>query len=461
MSQVSRLRNMFNNAATAGLNGQAAKMALNWVKSETPRKRRASSVLSGPRRIAAKKKATPYNGSIANQNSKSVREAAVKRGKTFKNKPKGGKRVKVPRKLKQQIQKVLAVSGHKGTWNQISYGQLFRPDTNSQSITYGMGNLGEIQSMFSWVDWLHMVSVMWGDKSDKQSGRSYADNDILGRVYDTQGGNSIVNEVALNGLQGHNQTPLTFTVYDSYETLHFKNNDRRTYTIELYLCAPKRPMTENDATVTDDILSGPYATTPRLGNPLEVWQNCVEAEMRTGVNCLGSTINDYGASPNNCPEFKRYFDVELTKIVLDPGQTYTYKVQGPKNLEVNIPKMFSQSSPTLSVALDLQKWSRCPIICLTADLVQARDGANLKAGRYTAQNTFNPEPIAVERNRHAVIICPDQVFGRIKNNDQGQATGILTASKKQTRYVRQTYTVSGTPGALYRVDEENPISALV
>jgi len=121
--------------------------------------------------------------------------------------------------------------------------------------------------------------------------------------------------------------------------------------------------------------------------------------------------------------------------------------------------MFSVVDGTKSVALDLQKFSRCPIIVLTADLVQAEPtiGTIKIPGRINAQDSFNQRPIAIERVRHATLICPDQVIGRIRNTDSGSAQGIITASKKQTRYVRVTYNAEGGTGDIFRVDEENPI----
>jgi len=477
MSQVSRMRNIFNNAVTSGLNGQAAKMALDYVKSERPNKRKSIEQGGGSTR---KKRVVsrPYRGQntdVVNQSSKSSRNAAVKRGKAFRKKNAGGKNIKVPKKLKQQIQKVLSVSGHKGVWTQISYGFIEVPESNFQHVQYGLfgsssgagvGSNLDIQSMFSWVDWLHMVSVMWNNKTDKQGVRTYRDEGTLGRLKSDPGAGELNN--IPTGLQTNGMTPLTFTVYDSYETLHFKNNSQRTYTIELYLCAPKMAMNETDAAEFDSA-TGTNLSVPLEGGPLEIWQKCLKAEERTGVNVLGATVNNFATSPNNCPEFKKRFDVELTTIVMDPGQTYTYKVQGPKNLKVDVVKMFRVGATNESYAMELQKWSRCPIFCLTSDLVQTRSGTvhpfSFRPGRFQSVVNGNYAPIVVERVRHATIICPDQVIGAIDTQvdtaigNVGGAKGNIVATKKQPRYCRPVYGFVAD-GATNRVDELNPIEII-
>jgi len=130
--------------------------------------------------------------------------------------------------------------------------------------------------------------------------------------------------------------------------------------------------------------------------------------------------------------------------------------------------MFRTYDNLQSVCMDVQKFSRIPIVCVTNDLVTAVDAPdtgpkNYRAGRYNNRDEANELPALIcEIQRHATIICPDSVIGDIlvKNpgGGGGNRVGAVFASKKQTRYVRTTYTPEGVVNFVRRIDEENPIT---
>lgn len=448
------IRRRINSAITAGLQGKAAEKALKWVKDEKPQRRPIAH--DG----GTKRKRRVQVDKILNETGRTTRDPTVRRGKRLKTGHK--KAVKVSKSLKDKIQKVLKTSGHKGNWTQISYGKLFPPTDNVQSVNYGFGG-NDIPVMFNIVDWLHMISVMWNEKDDVQSPRGFNDDNNLGRFPSS---NQIENSDA--DIQGEYVNPLTFHVYDCKETIHMKNNGRRTQKVEIYLCAPKHPMTR-DTSVEND-LNTISTGRPILGDVVQVWEACVDAEIRNGINVLGTNVSNYAMSPNNCPEFKRLFNVETTTLILEPGQTYSYVVQGPKNLEVVMSKMFRTFDNAKSLLMDVQKFSRVPIVCISNDLVTGVDSgtapANFQPGRYNNRDDNNNAPgIIIERIRQATFICPDSVIGAIlvKNPGEGGGNrrGTIMATKKQTRYARVTYTVSGSVVQTRRVDEENPITGQI
>jgi hypothetical protein len=137
---------------------------------------RSRSVNKKRKHSSDRSKAVGFNPrGIINETGKTTRDPTVKRGKRLKTGHK--KAIKVSKSLKDKITKVLKTSGHKGKWMQMSYGKLFPPGDNVQSVNYGFGG-NDIPVMFSFIDWLHMLSVMWNGKIDVQSPRGYNDVQI-------------------------------------------------------------------------------------------------------------------------------------------------------------------------------------------------------------------------------------------------------------------------------------------
>lgn len=367
------------------------------------------------------------------------------------------KKVRVSKVFREKVEKALAKDHIKpqGSWRQFSYfafadSAAYFPDGGQLCLCPGQRNPSNFFSNDAWgfvgniQQYLHMISVLWSNKSDSQNGRLISDADTLGTEQ------SQLN-IPIDG-QLPNANTCAFVVKSHKEIYKWKNNGRRTLIIKAYLCRPKQPVAEVDPP-TAAFLGPTTPANPDIGDPLSAWNNALSTANALGQNVNNITPSTYGASPLACPGVVKYYEIEEEKIVIEPGQTFEYVVHGPASQSVNVPDYYQNQ-----YLFDCPKWAKIPIFVCHLDLVNGAvdsAGTTRTCGRKGWSASTLGEGFSCEREIHVKFTMPEQAIGP----QNLSATGFkeLQAPTRFSKFYHKVYT-RVADGVVYRVDEENPVT---
>lgn len=389
---------------------------------------------------------------VANDTAISTRGVVAVRHKKKGVTNKKPKEVKVTKNFRKKVERALEKEGMRfhGSFRTFSYWQLPTTAANYPDGTQRVdipGVNGTIFTSDAWgalgnvQDWIHQVSVLWNGKIDSQTSRNFYDPGTL--LLNTNNTTGPSNRQPV-GVMSNQSLPLEFTVKKSYEKYRIKNNSQRTVKFKIYLCAPKRVTSESVGISTDT------ATTsnefPVSGPPRAAWFNAMFIAQHQGVNISAASPNALYSSPLQCPQFKNLYKAEETTVILEPGQTYEYLIQGPSELKVNCANYFLGGG-----FMDLQKFARFPMFVSHLDLVYGATGSDSRiGGTGTAGLSF-------EREKFASFVIPEGVGANINFPSLG-SNAIISENMKGNRFVHKVYT-TGLSGAATRIDEEVPGAA--
>lgn len=218
------------------------------------------------------------------------------------------------------------------------------------------------------------------------------------------------------------------SILDRYE---IKNNSRRRYTIKMYICRPKDRSNET--------------------SPLSTWVNTLLAESDAiESNFHGTNINTMYNDPRFVKGFTNVWATEVVTIVIDPGQTHTQYLQGPKNMLYDFAKFNVNNAP--ATFLDQQPFTRWVMCAVYPDLVSTTTGS---VGRYidaTPSETY--DGLVIELKRDYNLSMPEQAGLPLPAVYTPGATSL-----DLRRYAFAIYNnVLGQTGSVRRIDEENPVT---
>nr|WAE42864.1 MAG: capsid protein [Cressdnaviricota sp.] len=196
-----------------------------------------------------------------------------------------------------------------------------------------------------------------------------------------------------------NNDNLKFYVQDSYEVYHWKNNTNRGLKLKLYECAPKRV---SMSTATPPTGGGEMDA---LLTPTAYWSNAMGTDTNSLFNLQAVTPAFLGLAPSQSPTFVQGYKTGMTEVFLEPGSTYTYKLQGPSNLDVDFMKYYVNG--TLQ---DIQKYCRFVMPVVSSELcVDTGTGSSTIFGRMPwAQNAATGNVLGCERKLYCKIKMPEQ-----------------------------------------------------
>lgn len=312
---------------------------------------------------------------------------------------------------------------HKSLTNQESHGHktdfeyFYMPDIsiNKQCIgvkdmasAFSFGNTVNGTSyldvpMFHSQYFLDAASVLFNNKSSSQGGGGSFDLTTTGTF--GYGASPGMGTVALNA-----QTA-KFTVVNSMESWLIKNNTTRVITLKIVLCAPKVNGTSYNGPY--DVDTGTYVAAGApdfLGGPTYQW-----AKSQLGDRDNGLTQNfpeSLRTLPTSVTSWTKQWKHEITEVVLEPGSSYDYHVQGPKDLLVDFTKYLQGTK-----VYELRKYTRFPVFIWHADIV---GNSGLVGGQRFAWS--NPSTSAdynagqgvfLERKKYVKIQCPTNMAGPI------------------------------------------------
>ena len=360
----------------------------------------------------------PANDALNERGGSSTGKVTVRKRKDTKRvKNRKPKSVVVSKQFKQKVNKALLPKQVSGRWEQISYSSMRVSDfLTSQQCVYvpGLGSSGDSGLFFdddaygavgNVADYIHQLSVLWNGKTDDQSFRNVVTDGTIGRF------------TVINPSFGLNQQPtnpsinpvdLKFTVRSHSESYRLRNNSKRTWTIDIYLCRPKKPTSEYPGMIQTTTVQ-PIPLTPEsplVGSPLQSWRIGIDMEYQLAHQAVNDiTQFSLFQKPTSIPYFNTCWKTQLTTVILEPGQVYDYYIQGPTNLDIDTKKCWNSG-----FFRDLNKFSVIPMFVCRLDMV----GPLLGTSRYpTRGQQVGVGSILVERRYITKLSMPDIVGGPI------------------------------------------------
>lgn len=213
---------------------------------------------------------------------------------------------------------------------------------------------------------------------------------------------------------------------DAWVDFKMRNNTQRTFYFTIYECAPK----------SDDIL-----------DPYVVWNRSITTEAANGVIKGGMANGSIYNSPTMFKEFNQAFKVAKRSFILQPGQLYTFKVQGPQNYTYDYVKYAEESVPK-----NIQKMCRFVMGIHYVDLVS---GGLTGGGRATALNAQDiVDDIIVETTQHYRLGMPAQTGWKSTGSAPAAGPVPLTYVSDSKAYGPFQGALTGT--SISRIDETNP-----
>jgi len=353
-----------------------------------------------------KRKATPTRGSTSGSVNNIRNESGTGNGASFKIGRKKGvvikkkPNVKVSPKFKRAVEEVLQTKMPVGIYQKTGLMGLIQvPAPTAQHIVYVDYPVQNQTSgeLFSPQTFLDAVSVLWAGKPAQAQSRW----------------NDAANVNPMNNM---------FNVINSYADMKFRNNSQRTLSCEFVEARPKTQKVQT--------------------TPTGQWYNSMAVDIAEGI-CLNPTPSDYlmmGVNPYQTSTYGKYYSESVTKAVIEPGQTFAYRIQGPNNQVFDMSKYVDDSytigGATIATPLYnlYNKEARFFYARVHTDLIA--DSANV-GGR--GPSTTAGHGLVCELSTYVKMECPRTV----------PVAGVRRAYKNVSFYP----TLSSV---LHRIDEQNP-----
>lgn len=330
----------------------------------TPKKRKLSVSAGTARRWIAGEfgKAKPKNGtgsgkSNYNRNYRSLgsNAAAVrvrrKKGVSFKKK----KAVVVTSKFKQKVHKALDEE-IKGRYLKITYFRI-APPTLLNTQTY-------------LDDGLIYQPLHFADAADILFNRAAAVESPTTALLDWQ-------NVAIRKDR----------IIDSWVTYELKNMSQRTYTVKFYQCKPKS--------------TGPTNAAPN--DAFADWTVGLQTAVGAGTNPLSNTPSTLYSTPYDSPQFNQLWSAQCTTVLLSPGESHTFRVQGPNQYVLDYMKFWNKS--IVSGGDYLAPWGNFTRSCFFVAYPDLVTSSVASVGRYPSGTTGGGGLIG-EKKQYFKLACP-------------------------------------------------------
>lgn len=405
------VRNVLNAAAWTA--GRVARHALESVGS-----RRSSNASMASSRSVRGSRRTPRG---AGSTKVGERKVITKRKHVKGVEPRKHKKVKVSKKFKAKVAAVLEKKVyHSGYALEIGAVPLPQISPKTQlpfnAIGLPVDNVTPLGSLFSPTQVLSIASNLWNNKAYVAGGTQRY----------TDAGNFPLNA--------------KIKVRKLWAVFKLVNLGQRTYQIDAIVCKPK------SRTINWD--------------PLTDWNSSLTADndVTKKVNVSGVLSTQLYAHPTMSKTFNANWKTETSKIVLEPGQTYDFHVQGPMNHEYKYQKFVNSGG---NFTMNDPQTTRYILFVVRPDLLGGVTNTNTVFAAYPGTEPITGTPnslgaqLHIEYRYHYSLHCPDSA-GWVSTGAAPAAGGVPLFERRDAYAVYDnTYTVLATDKVL-RIDEENP-----
>lgn len=289
---------------------------------------------------------------------------------------------------------------------------------------------------------LHAASVLFNGKADSQSSREIGVTTNIGM--DNAPGTGIIPVTSPIAGKQYLGCSAKFNVINSYEKYHMKNNTQQTLKVRAYTCQIKNVQSNVSTTVIDPNGATTANQVTMDQTPTVGWTNSLATQ--TGKNVAGADIYRIGMRPESDPLWKKNWSFEVTEVILDPGQSHSFNIQGPKNMTLDYQKFYKEQQ-----FQSIQKFSRYTFFLVESDLIQGSSTDFGLVGRFKLAGTGC---LLLERKLHISLTVPESTGMRLRVNATG-IEGNVELNYRQARFAHYVY-APATPNALQRIDEQQP-----
>lgn len=261
---------------------------------------------------------------------------------------------------------------------------------------------------------------------------------------------------------------------NSYVELSLQNQAVRTIKLEIYQCTPKKKVVERSPLTS--LLDGLFSDVESLENN----QRITTSRNYTPQQYVNDAVRQEDIDPNISPEFKTNWSYERSVVIIAPGESIAYKIQGPKNYEYDFDKFEG-----LIDSLEPKRWAAFKgvgmylMIKVIGDKqwsINTNVGTNTNTATWEATSGFNNHPglnaigtnqafgwpIVVDAKSYYRYSMPD-VIGGIVDGNAGYT--VNNQRKDMFHYVSRPDYCLNTVGDNRRLsgplfNEENPVSGI-
>jgi len=423
LTEGSRVVSKYKDPLYEFAGGLAAGKIRDYVNATPPNKKRKST--GPPQRKKNVRVSSKFVRMANGDTGATTRKAQVGRAKGSKRTVKqvtnrGKKTPKISRKFRKAVTKALEVTKTTGKFEGLYTEAYILTANNVQLVKY----LGTDAVVFSHA-YFHPLRVL----------------DAASVLFNKKAA-SILN---VNGTDTNNfnWTNIKIHVKKSWVELRMRNNSGRTYSGFVYECSPKSNQATDEpiAAWLQGLLAEATATTGAI-------QTGQTTSANSNINIGGTlSVGNLHASPVMSEQFKRWFNVVRTKVVIEPGQSWDMIINGPKDYTYNYPKMWNNTSFN-----GIQKCNRYVFFGLNLDLVADITGL---PGRLGINTAAHPSEYLICETRQLFDIEMPEETGFVANT-----TLVANVPQNLNQRHKAKYFVNWNPVPTYaatsRVDEENP-----
>jgi len=373
-----------------------------------------------PRSVSFGRSASGSNQSstsrnIKNENGASVRApSATKKTSVKKNK----RHIKVSPVFAKKVKEVLENKELKGVFSERQFGSFAQQFPGGQSVNSDNLVPNSDGYMFDPNRILDAASVLWNGKTP-----------------------AVTHALTSSSFSQQN---FKVNVVDSYSDFTFKNNTKHTWTFNMY-----------------ELLARSNREQAVIGSPTAYWAGCIQADRNNGLSLNGNNYyagfgtylqTTIGAKPGMTQSWSTVFKSTHNVVVIEPGQTYNHRVQGPKNTMYDFSKfyvrdVFNNLAAGKTMAL---------MVVAYPDITSTNTGSGGGVGRYPHGDFNIGDYICVERYDHYTLSVPEQAGFTFGSSTAPGVVQPLNHRKKV--YCHNIYNNGLTPSAgnERRIDETNP-----
>jgi len=229
------------------------------------------------------------------------------------------------------------------------------------------------------------------------------------------------------------------TIIKSHVNITIRNNSKRTYHLELFIVAPKKPN---------------RGIEPR-GELESILLTNAEAAQKnnSGGNVYSLNYETLGLHPGRVKNWHANWSYETATVILQPGQTYRYACMGPKNQELDYGKMQTGTNFYTD-----WKHTRYFLVRYYTDLITSAGNAGAagtpgyfaERGSSGNENLFDGHGLAVDQTFYCHMKMPEQVGFQYESVF---TTGEQSLNKRRDAFAYVNF-VGGPVGSIIRVDDE-------
>lgn len=352
------INNNVRGAIKGAIAGYEVTKSMPAIPGHVGKKRKVEFISGGKRDRSARHYSLDHTSSGGSSGYRKIgsNAAAVKTRRVKGISKKKKKPVLVSKKFARKVQKALEKEDLKGKYLKVTYARMAPPASSTSQAVIDFANV------FAPIEYVDAADIMFNDGVAVEN-PTFAD------------------------LDWENVWARKDHVLNSSMQLEMKNMSQRTYTLKIYVAQPR-------GTATD----------PAPNDAVADWASGLIVAQGNGGNPLGNDRTTLYSAPTDSPQFNQFWKVQCETVVLLPGQSHTYKLQGPQDMVIDYSKLrIKNVSAAPNWLVPISKFTRNVFVAGYCDLVTSTLAGS---GRFPTGGT-GIGGVVFEKRMFYKLKCPD------------------------------------------------------